>query len=329
MKNKLTKTTLLLAIPTFGLSLISCNHTGYKIGIMKYETHEALNLSVKGFKDVLNELNLIEKYQITFDEQNPEGQASSLTTMSNKLVMDSDVIYAVATPVATSIKNAVEEAGKRTPILFSAVTDPLDAKLVKSLEKPGENVSGVSDQNPVKESIKLLQSFAKEKMHVALLYTSSEKNSLVQIEQAKTAIEEFDWTYVTKAITSSNEILSVINSLRGENVDAIYIPTDNTIAKSLEIIKNALGEFDKKPIIVVGDSNMLNSGGILSLGVDYLNLGRMAGYMAAKIITKEANVGDLPVQYATSFPLKINKSLADEWGIEIPQELLERSEGTI
>ena len=156
------------------------------IGILQLMDHESLNASRQGFVDVLEEAGYVEGENLTLDYQNAQGDQANLQTMSERLAGDNDLILAIATPAVQSLANIEKD----TPILFTAVTDPVDAGLVASLEKPGANITGTTDAGPIEEQVKLLLSVAEDAENIGIIYNSSEPNSVIQAEQAKSILEE-------------------------------------------------------------------------------------------------------------------------------------------
>lgn len=327
MKPKtILKTISLLALGASLLSLSSCSLKGPRIGILQLATHPALDMVTAGFKEALEENGFVDGKNITIEVQNPNNDLSINTTMAHKLALSSDLLLGIATPSASALKKAIKDAGRNTPLIFAAVTDPVDEGLVSQNTAPGGNVSGISDMGPVKESIDLLKIyFAESTSKVGLLYNSAESNSLSQIALAKEAISENGWEIVDKGVTQISEITSTVSAMCALGVDAIYIPTDNLIASSMAALKNCLDTQVNKPVVITGDSNMLEGGGILSRGVDYHSIGRESGLMAVKVLNG-TDIGTLDVGYATSFPLVVNKTLAESWGITLGEDLLSAAE---
>ncbi len=299
------------------VTLSSCGN-GKRIGVLQLATHPALNKVLDGFKDSLNSNNV----EYTLTVQNPEGQEAQIASMASNLVLGNELVLGIATSASQGLKKASEDNGSNVPVLFSAVTDPVGANLVSKNTAPGGNVSGCSDMGPVNESIDLLSTYFTSIDSVACLYNISEQNSKQQVAIAKTRIESKGWTFVDKGINSATLVSSTVSSLP-DTVDAIYIPTDNMIAGAIASVASSAKS--KKLLVVCGDSSMIEGGGILGLGVDYFNLGQRVGLMAVDILLNGKKVGDIDVGYATEWPLTVNKKMADEWGIELPQSLIDEA----
>ncbi len=289
----------------------------FKIGVNQYVTHAALDASYQGFVDALKEAGYEDGKNIKIDYQNANADQPTASTIATKLVNDnSDLILAIATPSAQASATATKEI----PILITAVTDPVSAKLVASNEAPGGNVSGTSDLNPVDDQIGLLLKLVPEAKHIAILYCSSESNSKVQVEMATTAAEAVGLTVEEASVSNSNEIQQVVQSLVGK-VDAIYAPTDNVIAAGMTTVAQVAN--DNGIPVICGESGMVDNGGLATYGINYYELGVLTGKQAVKIIKGEAKIGDMPIEYlpVESLELAINEEVAEKLGITIPEDL--------
>ncbi|MEG2039405.1 MAG: ABC transporter substrate-binding protein [Oscillospiraceae bacterium] len=287
----------------------------FKIGIVQLVEHPALDASYKGFVDGLKDAGLVEGTDFVLDYQNAQGEQANCQTIATKLVNDkSDLILAIATPAAQAVAATTSDI----PVLVTAVTDPADAKLVKSNEVPGGNISGTSDLTPVAEQIKLLKELAPKTQKIAMLYCSSESNSKFQVELAKAAAEKLGIECIDATVSNSNEIQQVVESLIGK-VDAIYAPTDNMIAAGMATV-NMVAEPAKIPVIV-GEEGMCKSGGLATYGINYYNLGKLTAKQAVKILKDGAKPAEMPIEYLTDCDLIINKTIADKLGVTVSAEL--------
>jgi putative ABC transport system substrate-binding protein len=293
------------------------NSDNFTVGIVQYMDHIALDSAREGFIAALHENGYVEGENLTIDLQNSQGDQSNLSTISDRFVSNKvDLVLAIATPAAQSI------AGKTTeiPILATAVTDFESAKLVDSAAVPGVNVSGTTDMNPIKEQIDLLVKLVPEAKTVGVLYTSSEDNSILQASLAKEAIENLGLSYVEATVTNSNDVQQATQSII-DQCDAIYIPTDNVFASAMPIVHGVTSE-SKTPVIC-GESGMVNNGGLATLGINYRDLGYQTGLMGVKILKGEAQPATMPIESATKFDFAINGTVAEEIGLEIPDDLKE------
>lgn len=281
----------------------------YNVGVIQLTEHVALDAANKGFCDGLKEEGIDAK----IDQQNAQGDQSACDTIASKFVNDKkDLVLAIATPAAQAIAGKTEDI----PICITAVTDPAEAGLVDSNDKPGTNVTGTSDLTPIKEQISLLKQLIPDCKTVGILYNSAEDNSLFQAEIAKKEIEANSMTYKVYTVSNSNEIQTVVESMVGK-VDAIYIPTDNMIAAGMSTVSMVATE-NKIPCIV-GESGMVDNGGLATYGIDYYNLGKKTAKMAAKILKGEASPEDMPIEYldAAKCELQVNEEIAKELGIDV------------
>lgn len=289
----------------------------YNIGIIQYVEHPALDAAREGFVDALADNGFVDGDNITLDVQNAQADQSNLKTISQRFVNNNeDLILAIATPAAQAIASETTEI----PVLGTAITDYEVAKLVDSNEAPGGNISGTTDINPVKEQIDLMVELVPDVENVGLLYTSSEDNSVLQAELVKEACEALGLNVVEATVTSSNDVQQVTQSLVGK-IDALYIPTDNVLASSMPIVSEITTE-NMIPVIC-GEENMVLSGGLATLGINYYNLGYQTGEMAVKVLNGEAEPATMPIESQTEFSYVVNGDVADMIGIEIPADLTE------
>lgn len=292
----------------------------FYIGVNQLVEHAALDASYQGFVDALKDAGYVDGENIKIDYQNAQGEQANANTIATKLVNDNnDLILAIATPSAQAMANATKDI----PILVTAVTDPFEAGLVASNDAPGGNVSGTSDLTPVKEQIELLKRLIPDVSKIAILYTSSEQNSKFQAEMAINEATALGIETVEATISNSNEIQQVVESLIGK-VDAIYAPTDNTIAKAMPTVA-MVANANSLPVIC-GEANMVESGGLATYGIDYYELGKLTGKQAVKIIEGKANISEMPIEYlaAESCELTINEEVAKQLGITIPEDLIKK-----
>lgn len=287
--------------------------SGYKVGVLQLVEHGALDQTNKGFVAALDESGIA----YTIDQQNAQNDQSACQTIASKLVNDGDdLIFAIATPAAQAVAGAVENAGLEIPVVGSAITDYAASGLVDSNEEPGGNVTGSSDLTPVADQIELLRQLLPEAKSVGILYCSAESNSTVQVELAEEVLEDAGIAHERYAVSSSNEIQQMVESMVGK-VDAIYAPTDNTIAAGMATVSMVANE-NKLPVIV-GCDTMVEDGGLASYSISYYDLGYKAGEMAVKILTEDANPADMPIEYLSSdeCQLIVNQATADALGVDI------------
>ncbi|HHV95067.1 MAG TPA: ABC transporter substrate-binding protein [Clostridiaceae bacterium] len=286
-----------------------------KIGIIQYIEHVALDAAREGFVAALEDNGYKDGENIEIDYQNAQGDQSNLSTISDRFISNQvDLILAIATPAAQAVAGKTKEI----PILGTAITDYVAAKLVNSNEAPGTNVSGTTDMNPIKEQIDLLLKLVPDAKTIGVLYTSSEDNSIVQAKIAREIIEGLGLNYVEVTVTNSNEVQQATQSIV-EKCDAIYIPTDNVFASAMPIVHGVTSQ-SKTPVIC-GEAGMVQTGGLATLGINYWELGYQTGLMAIKVLKGEAHPSTMPIESSTKFDFAINGTVAEEIGLEIPEDL--------
>lgn len=289
------------------------------IGVLQLVEHAALDAAYKGFVDSLAEDGYVDGKNIKIDYQNAQADQANLLTMSERFVKDDvDLILAIATPAA----QAVAAATTQIPILITAVTDPVAAKLAESMEKPGMNISGTTDAGPIDKQLALLKEMFPEIKTLGVIFNSSEVNSEVQAKQAEEIAKTLGWEIRFGTITSVNDIEQVALSMAGK-VEAIYAPTDNTIASAMPNLVKVAEE--KKIPVMCGEPGMVEAGGFVSVGIDYYKLGFQTGKMAAKILKGEAAPATMPIEALTDADIVINLNFAKAIGYEVPQEIIDRA----
>ena len=283
----------------------------FRIGISQFITHQSLDATREGFVDELAKQGYIEGENIEIDLQNAQGEQRNLKTISQQLAESSDVVLAIATPSAQSLANTTQT----TPVIFSAVTDPVSAKLVESREHPGGNVTGTSDQSSdaISTQINLIKKVLPKAKTIGILYTQSEPNSVVQKDQAKRFLEEKGFSVVEKTILDSNNVKAAAESLMAE-VDMVFVPTDNIISSTMETVKQV--SIKHKVPVFGGSTEMIAVGGLYNYGTNYEELGRQTARMLIRVLK-----GEKPENIAVELPEKLelhtNQEMADALGIDI------------
>jgi putative tryptophan/tyrosine transport system substrate-binding protein len=284
----------------------------YVIGVTQIVEHPSLDAAFEGFKKALAENGLEEGKNVKFDVQIAQGDPTNSQTIAKNFVGDGvDLIFANSTPSAQHALNATKEI----PIVFTSVTDPVGAELVKSFEEPGENITGTTDTHP--EAISKTISFITDEMkakNIGVIYNSGEQNSVVQAEEVKKLAEEKGAKVVEASVSTSADVKQAAESLVGR-VDAIYVPTDNTVVSALESVISVSN--DKDIPLFVGELDSMKKGAIAASGFSYEDLGYETGQMAAKILKGEKKPSEINVEYPKNFKLMINKQAAEEQGVEV------------
>lgn len=291
----------------------STDGQAYTIGICQLVQHEALDAATQGFKDAVEEG--LGKDNVTFEEQNASGDSATCATIINQFVSDNvDLILANATPAL----QAAAQGTDTIPVLGTAVTEygvALDIDNFDGLV--GTNVSGTSDLAPLDQQAAMLQELFPDAKNVGLLYCSAEANSQYQVDTVQAALEKLGYTCKQYSFSDSNDLASVATTAANES-DVIYLPTDNTVASNTEIVRN-ICEPAGVPIIA-GEEGICAGCGVATLSISYYDLGVATGKMAVKILTGEANVSEMPIEYAPEFTKKYNPELAEAMGVTIPDD---------
>ena len=283
----------------------------FRIGISQFITHQSLDATREGFVDELAKQGYVEGKNIEIHLQNAQGEQRNLKTISQQLAESSDVVLAIATPSAQSLANTTQT----TPVIFSAVTDPVSAKLVESREHPGGNVTGTSDQSSdaISTQINLIKKVLPKAKTIGILYTQSEPNSVVQKDEAKRLLEEKGFTVVEKTILDSNNVKAAAESLMTE-VDMVFVPTDNIISSTMETVKQV--SIKHKVPVFGGSTEMIALGGLYNYGTNYEELGRQTARMLVRVLR-----GEKPENIAVELPEKLelhtNQEMAAALGIDI------------
>ena len=288
------------------------------IGVVQFVQHEALDRANQGFVDALKDNGFVDGENIRLDQQNANADSSTLATIADSFIAQKvDLALAIATPAAQMMMGKTETI----PILGTAITDYVEAKLAKSNEEPGYNVSGTTDMNPIVQQIELLKTLVPGAQTVGLLYTGSEDNSVLQARIAVEAIEALGMKWVEVKVNNSNDVQQAAQSL-ADQCDVLYVPTDNVAASAMPIIAEVMSE--KKIPIICGESGMVRAGGTATLGINYYNLGYQTGLMAIEVLGG-ADVSKMPIQSQTEFDYAFNLEAAAAIGLEIPQDLLDQA----
>ncbi|BAB99644.1 Uncharacterized BCR [Corynebacterium glutamicum ATCC 13032] len=287
----------------------------YRVGINQLVQHPALDAATTGFKEAFEEAGV----DVTFDEQNANGEQGTALTISQQFASDNlDLVLAVATPAAQATAQNITDI----PVLFTAVTDAVSAELVDSNEAPGGNVTGTSDIAPIEQQLELLQQLVPDAKSIGIVYASGEVNSQVQVDEVTKAAEPLGLSVNTQTVTTVNEIQQAVEALG--DVDVIYVPTDNMVVSGISSLVQVA---EQKQIPVIGaESGTVEGGALATLGIDYTELGRQTGEMALRILQDGEDPATMPVETATEFTYVINEDAAERQGVEIPQEILDKAE---
>ncbi len=285
-----------------------------KIGISKIVAHPALDALEKGIVEVVSE-----KYpDAVFDLQNANGEMATAASIAQKFKAEKvDLAVGIATPTAQALAQAIKDV----PVIFSAVTDPVDAGLITSTAKGEGNITGISDMTPVKEQIKLLASMIDLKT-LGHVYTNSEANAVRLAEIAEEACGELGIEFIGTGVSNSAEVKQAAQTIAGK-VDAYYVSTDNTVVSAISALVDVA---DKAgiPIVSADPTSAENGGVLIAWGFDYYKMGRASGRMILDILAG-ADPDSTPTMFMTDpsdIDLLIDTEVADKLGITIPGEIL-------
>ncbi|MBO8141927.1 MAG: ABC transporter substrate-binding protein [Firmicutes bacterium] len=289
-----------------------------RIGITQIVEHPALDASRQGFIDRLAELGYEPGVDVIYDIQSAQGDLGTANTIAQKFAADRvDLVLAIATPTAQAVANVIKDI----PILITAVTDPVAAELVESIERPGTNVTGTSDLTPVRMQLELLKRLVPSARRVGIIYNAGEVNSVVQVNLAKEAARDLGFSLVEATAANSSEVLQAAQSLQGR-VDAIYVPTDNTVVSAIESVV-LVAERARLPLIA-GEELSVENGALATIGIDYYQLGRQTADIAYRVLQGE-DPAEIPIEYLDEMSIVINLRAAERMGVEVPASIVEQA----
>ena len=282
----------------------------YTVGICQLVEHAALDAATQGFEDALTEAF---GDNVKFDFQNAQNDSATCATIANGFVSAGvDLIMANATPAL----QAAQAATNSIPILGTSVTEYGVALGLTDFDGTvGGNVSGTSDLAPLDQQAEMITEWLPDVKKVGLLYCSAEANSQYQVDEVQKYLETAGVTATQYAFSDSNDLASVCQKAADEN-DAVYLPTDNTVAANTGIV-DGICRPAKKPVFA-GEEGICAGCGVATLSISYYDLGYTTGEMAAKILTGEADISTMPVEY-TSVTKKYNKTICDDLGMTVPE----------
>ncbi|NLG82418.1 MAG: ABC transporter substrate-binding protein [Bacilli bacterium] len=288
-----------------------------KIGITQITAHVALDSTREGFIAALKDAGFGED-KVEFIIKNAFEDIGNANLIASEFVNSKvDLIFAISTPSAQAAKNATLETD--IPVLFSAVTDPVVAQLVDSLDNPGGNVTGTSDMTPIDKQFALIKRLFSDATKVGFIYNLDEDNSLVQLEIAREVATSLGLTIVEKGVTTSSELADAVDVLISE-IDVLYLPSDNLVASSVPIVVEKANEAGIPTI--ASESGQVENGALITDGIDYYELGYQTGLMAVRILNGEKPT-DIPVETLENTEIVINMQTARTLNITIPQDILD------
>jgi putative ABC transport system substrate-binding protein len=293
----------------------------YNIGLTQFATHPAADAGREGFIAALADAGYVEDENVAYDYQNPEGDATLEQTIAQRFVDEEvDLIFSFGTRITQQCIHAAE--GTDIPVLFCAITDPVDAELVSSWDHPGENVTGTSDMINVEGDVDLILDIVPNVTKLGTIYNASEANSVVLVDKLKEVCNPLGITVVERTVSTSADVHTAAQSLVGL-VDAIWVGTDNTVVSGLEALIKVCE--DNMIPFFPSDDPSIEKGGIACLGFDYYDIGYQTGEMAVRIL-EGTSAADIPVELGKTFYYTVNTAAAETYGVTIPQEIIDAAE---
>ena len=306
----LALTAAVLATPAFAADIT--------IAVTAIVEHPALDATRDGVKEGLAAVGYVDGDNIDFVYQSAQGQPATAVQIARQFVGDG---VTVIVPISTPSAQAAAAATKDIPIVFTAVTDPLGAQLVTSLEKPGGNVTGLSDLAPLQDHIDLIKEITPDVMNLGVIYNPGEPNSVSLVKVLKELAGPAGLTIVESPATKSADVQQAARALVGK-ADAMYVPTDNTVVSAFEGVV-AVAEENQVPLYA-GDTDSVKRGAIATVGFNYHDIGLQTAEVIVRVLNGESP-GDIPVINATGTDLFVNLGAAAKMGVIIPEAVISRA----
>ena len=324
--NKIFISFIVLLVCVLGYGLYSSNkgeeknveEKKVKVGVLQLLNHPALDQIYKGLEDGLAKEGYTVGKNLQLDLQNAQGDQSNLVSMGQKLVSDNnDILVGITTPATLALSNATKDK----PIIMAGITYPVEAGVIKRENKPGNNITGVSDRTPIKQQLEVMKQILPKMKKVGILYTASEDNSVKQAQEAEKLAKELGLEVKVSTVANTNDIQQVTETLAAET-DAIFVPIDNTIASAMATVVKVT-DAKKVPVFPSSDT-MVADGGLLGIGVDQYKIGIETAKVIAKVL-KGADTKTMPIVLANEGVIYLNEAKAKQLGIEIPQDIKDKA----
>ncbi|MPM48219.1 hypothetical protein SDC9_94943 [bioreactor metagenome] len=329
MKTTLTKFTAIAAAAVTAFALSGCSKKSepaapsseepatFTVGVIQYAPHPSLDNCYNGLVAGLEEAGYAEGENLEIDLQNAQGDPSTSDLIAKSMVAKKyDLIVAIATPSAMSAYGAAKDTD--IPVVFLAVSDPVAAGIVQSIEIPGNNCTGSADILPVRPQLEMIRAFMPEASTIGILYTTSEPNSITQLSEITAAAPDYGFEIVAVGVTNASEVAAGAQALVTKGIDCINNFTDNNIVNNLSLLMQAAAE---KNIPVFGsEEEQLKSGCLAAQNLDYFALGKKTGGTVAKILSGEAKAGELPVYEATDCEPVYNPDVLEAFSMALPEQ---------
>lgn len=288
------------------------------VAVTQIVEHPSLNAVRDGLKEELTASGFDAAKNLKWQWESAQGSPATAAQIAQKFAGENpSVIVAISTPSALS----AAQAAKQTPVVFTAVTDPLNAKLISNLEKPGGLITGVRDFAPADRHLDLIAKILPKAKRIGVVYNASESNSVSIVNFLKQSAPKRNMTIVEATVTNSNEVSGATKSLVGR-ADAVYVPTDNTIVSALNSVVQV--GIDNKLPVFSGDNESVEKGTIASLGFNYRDIGKQTGKIVVRILNGE-QPGTIAVESPSKVELVINTNAAQLMGVKIPEPLLKEA----
>ena len=296
---------------------VSAEAKTYRISVSQFVEHPALDAVLDGFKDYLKEHSVATDFRV----HNAQANMATAGQIGSQIMGENpDLVLAIATPSAQTCAQALKKAPhmQNTPLLFTAITDPVGAGLVSNLKKPGSNITGVSDALPLEQHMAMVRQFVPGLKKLGVMYNSGEANSRTSVMLIKKAGAKLGFEVVEATVSKTSEVYQAAKSLVGR-ADAVFVPTDNTVVESLEAAIKVC-EQSNLPLFCA-DVDSVKRGAVAAMGFDYYKHGRQTGAMAVRIFNG-ADPAVTPVETQKELQLHINLKAAKNMKVMIPEDVL-------
>lgn len=291
----------------------------YTVSVSQFVEHPALDAVLKGFQDYFKQAGV----DIDYNVHNAQANVATTVQIASQIMGENaDLVLAIATPSAQSCAQKIRE----TPVLFTAITDPVAAGLVASMENPGANVTGMTDKSPVGRQLELIREFHPDMKRVGTIYKAGEANSVVLVGMLRDAAAKHGIEVVEATVSTTADVYTAAKSLAGR-CDAVYIPTDNTVVTAFESVVKVCNA--AKLPLYAADNDSVNRGAIAALAVDYYRMGVQSGAMAERILKDGASPAAMPVESLQDLYLYVNPSAAEAQGVTVPDSVMQRADKII
>ena len=291
----------------------------FKIGVSVIVAHPALEADQKGFEQALKDAGIDAKY----DYQNAQGDMSNAQAIARKFKGDNlDLVHCIATPTSQAIVKVVT----KTPVVYSSVTDPVDAGLVKTMGPAGGNVTGVSDAWPYERQVKLHSEMVPSAKTWGTIYNAGDANSVKSITWARAAMKKYELEFIEVTVSTSAEVHMAAQSL-ADRVDAVFIISDNTVVSAFESLVKVCN--DKNKPLFGGGTESVPRGSVAALGFDYFQVGYTAGLKAVEILKNGKKPGDVPSSLTKTLKLVVNPNAAKDQGLDLDPKYIKMADEVV